>query len=101
MSGSPVQVAAFYRFSAMAELPVLRQELLQLAAAAEVRGTILLAEEGVNGTISGPERGVQRVLARLRRCPGLEPLEAKCSWAPQQAFHRLKVRLKREIVTMG
>ncbi|MFZ9950939.1 MAG: rhodanese-related sulfurtransferase [Vulcanococcus sp.] len=101
MSGSPVQVAAFYRFSAMAELPVLRQELLQLAAAAEVRGTILLAEEGVNGTISGPERGVQWVLARLRRCPGLEPLEAKCSWAPQQAFHRLKVRLKREIVTMG
>ncbi|MFZ9849544.1 MAG: rhodanese-related sulfurtransferase [Vulcanococcus sp.] len=101
MSGSPVQVAAFYRFSAMAELPVLRQELLQLAAAAEVRGTILLAEEGVNGTISGPERGVQRVLTRLRRCPGLEPLEAKCSWAPQQAFHRLKVRLKREIVTMG
>ena len=97
----PVQVAAFYRFSAMADLPALREELLQLAADASVRGTILLAEEGVNGTISGPEDGVQQVLARLRQCPGLAPLEAKVSRAPQQTFHRLKVRLKREIVTMG
>jgi UPF0176 protein len=96
-----VQVAAFYRFSAIAELTALREELLQLAAAAAVRGTILLAEEGVNGTISGPEQGVQQVLARLRRCPGLAPLEAKLSWAPHHAFHRLKVRIKREIVTMG
>ena len=47
MSGSPVQLAAFYRFSAMAELPALREELLALAAEACVRGTILLAEEGV------------------------------------------------------
>ena len=100
-ASAPVQVAAFYRFTAMADLQALRQQLLQLAAAAAVRGTILLAEEGVNGTVSGPEEGVQQVLERLRRCPGLEPLEAKLSWAPQQAFHRLKVRLKREIVTMG
>ena len=96
-----IQVAAFYRFTAMGDLPALRADLLELAAAAAVRGTILLAEEGVNGTISGPEAGVQQVLERLRRCPGLEPLEAKLSWAPQQTFHRLKVRLKREIVTMG
>ena len=97
----PIQVAAFYRFTAMGDLPALRADLQELAAAAAVRGTILLAEEGVNGTISGPEAGVQQVLERLRRCPGLEPLEAKLSWAPQQTFHRLKVRLKREIVTMG
>jgi len=96
-----VQVAAFYRFCAMADLPALREAVLERAAAASVRGTILLAPEGVNGTISGPPQGVQEVLAQLRRCPGLEPLEAKLSWAPQQAFHRLKVRLKREIVTMG
>ena len=98
---APVQVAAFYRFTAMAELPDLRDALQALAAAEQVRGTILLAEEGVNGTISGPQAGVQRLLGRLRQCPGLAPLEAKVSWAPQQAFHRLKVRLKREIVTMG
>jgi UPF0176 protein len=96
-----VQVAAFYRFTAMADLPALRDALQALAAAEQVRGTILLAEEGVNGTISGPQAGVQRLLGRLRQCPGLAPLEAKVSWAPQQAFHRLKVRLKREIVTMG
>jgi len=96
-----VQVAAFYGFTAMAELPMLQQELRALAEAGAVRGTILLAEEGVNGTISGPQSGVQAVLARLRQLPGLAGLEAKMSEAPQQAFHRLKVRIKREIVTMG
>ena len=96
-----VQVAAFYGFTAMAELPALQAELRALAETAAVRGTILLADEGVNGTISGPEAGVQTVLARLRQLPGLAGLEAKFSEAPQQAFHRLKVRLKREIVTMG
>jgi len=96
-----VLVAAFYRFAALENLPALRAELLALAAAEAVRGTILLAGEGVNGTIAGPEAGVQAVLARLRQVAGLERLEAKFSWAPEQAFHRLKVRLKREIVTLG
>jgi UPF0176 protein len=96
-----VQVAAFYGFTAMAELPALQAKLRALAEAGGVRGTILLAEEGVNGTISGPEAGVQAVLAKLRRLPGLAQLEAKFSAAPDQAFHRLKVRIKREIVTMG
>jgi len=96
-----VQVAAFYGFTAMAALPDLQAELRALAEAGSVRGTILLAEEGVNGTISGPEPGVQAVLARLRQLPGLSGLEAKFSEAPDQAFHRLKVRIKREIVTMG
>jgi UPF0176 protein len=91
------------RFSAMdtGGLPALRGDLLALAAAAGVRGTILLAGEGVNGTISGPEAGVQQVLTRLRQVSGLEPLAAKFSWASEQTFARLKVRLKREIVTMG
>ena len=96
-----MQVAAFYGFTAMAELAPLQQELRDLAEAGAVRGTILLAEEGVNGTISGPQLGVQAVLARLRQLPGLAGLQAKLSEAPQQAFHRLKVRIKREIVTMG
>ncbi|MEB3256283.1 MAG: rhodanese-related sulfurtransferase, partial [Synechococcaceae cyanobacterium] len=97
----PLLVAAFYRFAAMAELVPLRRELQELAATQQVQGTILLADEGVNGTICGPDTGVMAVLQRLRRCPGLEPLEAKFSRAPRQAFQRLKVRLKREIVTMG
>ena len=94
-------VAAFYRFAALENLPALRGELLQLAEAQEVSGTILLAPEGVNGTIAGADAGVQELLDRLRQVPGLEHLEAKFSRSGIQAFHRLKVRLKREIVTMG
>ncbi len=96
-----VQVAAFYGFAAMADLPELRAELRALAEQGAVRGTILLAQEGVNGTICGPPAGVGRVLARLRTLPGLEQLEARLSWAEPPVFQRLKVRLKREIVTMG
>ena len=94
-------VAAFYGFTAMEDLPVLQRELKAQAEAGGVRGTILLAQEGVNGTISGPDAGVQAVLARLRTLPGLGSLEAKFSRADHQTFHRLKVRIKREIVTMG
>ena len=94
-------VMAFYGFTAMKDLPGLQQELKALAQQEGVLGTILLAEEGVNGTISGPDAGVQAVLERLRQLPGLGGLEAKFSRAEQQTFHRLKVRLKREIVTMG
>jgi UPF0176 protein len=97
----PVLVATFYRFAALEGLAPLRQQLLQLAAAAGVRGTILLAGEGVNGTICGPEAGVAEVLEALRRVPGLERLQARISQAPQPVFARLKVRLRREIVTMG
>lgn len=92
---------AFYGFTALEDLPELQQELKALAQQEGVLGTILLAEEGVNGTISGPDAGVQAVLERLRQLPGLGGLEAKFSRAEQQTFHRLKVRLKREIVTMG
>ena len=92
---------AFYGFTAMERLPALQQELKALAEQGCVRGTILLAEEGVNGTVSGPDAGVTAVLDRLRQLPGLGGLEAKFSRAEQQTFHRLKVRLKREIVTMG
>ncbi|MFZ9266426.1 MAG: rhodanese-related sulfurtransferase [Vulcanococcus sp.] len=96
-----VLVAAFYGFTAMEDLPDLQQSLRALAEAGGVRGTILLAEEGVNGTISGPDAGVQALLSQLRSLPGLSALEAKFSRHEQQAFHRLKVRIKREIVTMG
>jgi UPF0176 protein len=98
---SGVQVAAFYRFARLDGLSVLRAELQALAAAQGVLGTILLASEGVNGTIAGGDMGVEVVLARLRQVTGLELLVAKCSRANTQPFHRLKVRLKREIVTMG
>jgi len=99
-----VRVAAFYRFAplAAAALPTLRRRLLACGQAGAVKGTVLLAGEGVNGTISGPEAGVEDLLTLLERAdPGLAGLEVKRHTAPDQAFHRLKVRLKREIVSLG
>ncbi|MDM7937432.1 MAG: rhodanese-related sulfurtransferase [Cyanobium sp. CZS 48M] len=97
------RIAAFYKFVTFtaAELPLWRTQLLELAADQGVKGTVLLAEEGVNGTIAGPEQGVTAVLEHLRADPRLADLEAKLSWSERPSFHRLKVRLKPEIVTLG
>ncbi len=98
-----MRVAAFYRFVAFApgELERLRLRLVELGGALDLRGTILLAEEGINGTVSGPEAGVEALLAELLADPRLAELEVKRSEAPCQAFHRFRVRRKREIVTLG
>jgi UPF0176 protein len=98
-----VGVAAFYRFAAFhgAELPPLRERLLAIGLAGGVKGTVLLAPEGINGTVSGPEEGLEQLLAALRADPRLLDLAVKRHSAPSQAFHRLKVRLKDEIVTIG
>ncbi len=97
----PLQVAAFYRFAPMNDLPALRRQLLALGEREGLLGTVLLAAEGVNGTISGPQSGVQRLLRQLRRQPGLEALEAKLHRAELPVFRRFKVRLKKEIVSLG
>ncbi|MDX3893835.1 rhodanese-related sulfurtransferase [Pusillimonas sp.] len=94
-------VAALYKFVPLADYRALREPLFEFCRAHEVRGTLLLAEEGVNGTIAGPEAGVRAVLQYLRSDPRLGRLEHKESWAQNQPFYRLKVKLKREIVTMG
>ena len=97
-------VAAFYRFvpaPGLADLAALQAQLQQLAAAAEITGTVLLAPEGVNGTICGPLAGVEALLAALRQLPQLAALEEKRSWIGKNCFLRLKVRIKREIVTIG
>lgn len=94
-------VAAFYRFVSLPDHADLRAPLRALCEAKGVKGTILLAEEGINGTIAGPAAGVRAVLAHLRSDPRLGELEAKESWAETMPFRRLKVRLKREIVTLG
>jgi len=99
-----LRVAAFYRFAALveADLPALRARLLAAGNAGEVKGTLLLAPEGVNGTVSGPEVGVEALLELLQQgVPGLASLEVKRHSTEVQAFHRLKVRIKREIVTIG
>jgi len=93
--------AAFYKFVALPDFAELKEPLLACCEENEVKGTILLALEGINSTIAGPQAGVQAVLAYLRRDPRLADLEHKEAWSTRPPFYRMKVRLKREIVTMG
>jgi UPF0176 protein len=94
-------VAALYKFTPLDTLADQQSRLRDLCEANAVFGTLLLAAEGLNGTIAGPEAGVRRVLDALRALPGCHDLEHKESWADAQPFLRMKVRLKKEIVTMG
>ncbi|MGB3408411.1 MAG: rhodanese-related sulfurtransferase [Jannaschia sp.] len=96
-----ITVAAFYRFAVFADPAALRAPLLDRAQAEGIRGTILLASEGINGTVAGTAQGVGALLAHLRALPGCAGLEAKISHAETPPFGKLKVRIKREIVTMG
>ncbi len=96
-----VCVAALYRFAPFADPAALKPPLEALCRAEGIRGTLLLAGEGINGTIAGPRTGIDRVLDHIRQLPGCDGLEVKFSGAAVMPFHRMKVRLKREIVTMG
>jgi len=96
-----VCVAALYRFAPFADPAALKPPLEALCRAEGVRGTLLLAGEGINGTIAGPRAGIGRVLDHIRHLPGCAGLDVKFSGAAQMPFHRMKVRVKREIVTMG
>ncbi len=93
--------AAFYKFVELSDYADLKAPLLAFCEAQAVKGTILLANEGINSTIAGPEAGVRAVLAYLRADPRLATLEHKESWSTKPPFYRMKVKLKREIVTMG
>ena len=93
--------AALYQFVELPDFAELQAPLLAQCEAHGVKGTLLLAAEGINGTIAGPEEGVRAVLAYLRSDPRLAKLEHKEAWAASMPFYRMKVRLKREIVTMG
>ncbi len=94
-------VAAFYHFADLQNAPERRLELLALCAEAAIKGTILLANEGINGTIAAEQSAVDQLLATLRSWPGFEKLEAKFSTAAEMPFRKMKVKSKREIVTMG
>ena len=93
--------AALYKFVALPDFAALQRPLQAFCEANEVRGTLLLAEEGINGTIAGPAEGVYAVLAHLRSDPRLASLTHKESWSQKLPFYRMKVRIKREIVTLG
>jgi UPF0176 protein len=94
-------VAALYQFTPFPDPNAIRGPLARLCCAQGVTGTILLAPEGINGTIAGSRAAIDLVLAHVRGLPGCADLEWKESTADAQPFGRMKVRLKREIVTMG
>ena len=97
----PIQVAALYRFTPFDDPAALRGPLLTACEAVGVKGTLLLANEGINGTIAGTDNAIAAVLDHIRNLPGCADTDVKFSHAPTMPFNRMKVRLKREIVTMG
>jgi UPF0176 protein len=96
-----IRVAAFYRFARFDDPEALRVSLAARCAAEGIKGTLLLAREGINGTIAGAPAAVDRVVGEVRTLPGCAELEVKWSNAATMPFLRMKVRVKREIVTMG
>lgn len=96
-----VRVAALYRFAQVPDVESVRAQLQTACEAGAVRGTLLVAAEGLNGTVAGPEAGVEALLSQIRRLDGFSDLDVKYAWADSMPFLRLKVRVKREIVTMG
>lgn len=97
----PICVAALYRFAAFDDFAALQAPLEALCREHGIKGTLLLAHEGINGTIAGSAEGIEQALKHIRALPGCVDVDVKLSAAQTMPFHRLKVRLKREIVTMG
>jgi UPF0176 protein len=96
-----IVVAALYKFVSLDDFRELREPLLDVCLQAGTRGTLLLAHEGINGTIAGTREGIDQVLEYLKSDPRLTDLDHKESYDDHIPFYRMKVKLKREIVTMG
>ncbi|MBU3694212.1 MAG: hypothetical protein FGM40_05200 [Rhodocyclaceae bacterium] len=97
---APVANVAAYHFARIDDPQALRAPLREWCAAAGLKGTVLLATEGINAFLAGPQAGIEEVLARLRALPGFCELEAKWSGSETVPFRRLWVRVKPEIVTL-
>ena len=96
-----ITVAALYRFASFSDPAALRPALLDSCKANGIKGTILIATEGINGTIAGNEVGIAAIIERLRALPGCANLDVKYSHAAEIPFFRIKVMVKKEIVTLG
>jgi len=94
-------VCALYKFVTLEDFQALRQPLHNVMEANQVRGTLLLADEGINGTIAGSREAIDNVLDWLRSDPRLADIDHKESFTDSLPFNRTKVKLKKEIVTMG
>jgi len=98
---SNIHVCALYKFVRLENFEALREPLLAAMEQHDVRGTLLLALEGINGTIAGPKEGIEAVLRHLTSDERLNKLSYKVSFNDENPFQRTKVKLKKEIVTMG
>ncbi len=98
---SQIVVAALYRFVPLEDFVDLRQPIEDVMKGAQVFGTLLLAREGINGTVAGERAGIDRLLAYLRSDPRLAATDVKESFCEVMPFKRSRVRLKKEIVTLG
>ncbi|TWI53354.1 UPF0176 protein [Pseudomonas duriflava] len=96
-----IVVAALYKFVTLNDYIALRDPLLDVLVQNDIKGTLLLAKEGINGTISGTRAGIDAVLAHLKSDARLVDLDHKESYCDEQPFYRTKVKLKKEIVTLG
>ncbi len=94
-------IAALYHFAPVADTGRLQTLIRERCETLDIKGTLLLAKEGINGTIAGSATGIDSILKFLKSFPEFSKLEWKLSESKDQPFARLKVRLKREIVTMG
>jgi UPF0176 protein len=101
IEGSSIKVAALYRFASFAQPEVLQAQIAGWCAEHSLKGTILVATEGVNGTVAGTEAGIDAVVAHLRTLADCADLDVKYSHATEMPFYRMKVRVKKEIVTLG
>ena len=97
----PTLNIAAYRFVPLDDLPALRQRLWQAAQDLALKGTVLLAEEGINLCMAGPDADVNAWLAALRSDARFASLVVKPSWSAVQPFQRLKVKIKAEIIRMN
>jgi UPF0176 protein len=101
----PLTVAAFYQFAALPDFREMREPLRAICAGLELKGSVLLAQEGINGTLAGSAGAIDALIAELRDGElfggRLDNLELKFSPASAMPFQRLKIRLKKEIVTLG
>ena len=97
------KVAAFYNFISITdqEILLIKEELTNVAMNHEIKGTILIASEGVNGTVCGNENAIVQFLETLENLLNVSNINVKYSWCERQAFRRFKARKKKEIVTMG
>lgn len=94
-------VCALYKFVALDNYKEMRQPLTNVLEQNDIKGTLLLAHEGINGTVSGSRAAIDNLLAYLNDDPRLNPISFKESLDEEQPFYRTKVKLKKEIVTMG